>query len=334
MKTRAESAALILTLGLAGFMTMADNWVVSPILPSIAGSIGTTPIGAAVLIPAYMIPFGLFQLVYGPLADRYGKLRVLWVAMIGFTVGCGLTATGASLTGLTIYRALTGAFAAAANPVSLALIGDTVRPEDRQSAIGSFLGISFLGQGLSMGIGGAIAYFVSWHGVFAAYAAFSVVVTTLLIAYTRSLPVSGNPHSQFVAPYRTLLTNGPSLRTYLVLLAEGALVIGSFSFLGAFLSQQFAMNNLGIGLVMTGFGIAAIVAGQRGGAVAGRIGRRRTILAGLLLAALGNLVIFVAGATLAAVVVAIALFGGGFMLSHSTLVTLANNLAFTSGLSP
>ena len=327
MKTRAEAATLILSLGLTGFVVMADNWVVSPILPSIAGSIGSTPIRAAILIPAYMLPFGLLQLFYGPLADRYGKLKVLWAAMIGFTVACGLTAMGASLTSLTVYRALTGAFAAAANPVSLALIGDTMRPEDRQSAIGSFLGISFLGQGLSMGVGGAIAYFVGWHGVFATYAAFSVVVTVLLIGYSRRLSISGNPHSQIIAPYRALLTNGPSLRTYLVLMAEGALVIGSFSFLGAFLSRQFAMNNLGIGLVMTGFGIATIVAGRLSGAVARRIGQKRTVLVGLLLAALGNLLIFATGGTLAVVVLAIALFGGGFMLAHSTLVALANNFA-------
>jgi MFS family permease len=191
LKARAEAATLVLSLGLTGFVVMADNWVVSPILPSIGGSIGTTPIQAAILIPAYMLPLGLLQLFYDPLADRYGKLKVLRVAMIGFTIGWGQTAAGASLTGLTAYRALTGAFAAATNPVSLALIGDTVRSEDRQSAIGLFLGISFLGQGLSMEIDGMIAYFVSWHGVFAAYEAFSLLVTALLIAGSRSLPVSG-----------------------------------------------------------------------------------------------------------------------------------------------
>lgn len=327
MKTRAEAFPLILSLGLTGFIVMADNWVVSPILPSIAGSLGTSSIRTAILISAYMIPFGLLQLVYGPLADRYGKLRVLWIAMVGFTIGSGLTATGTSLTGLVFYRALTGAFAAAANPISLALIGDTVRPEDRQWAIGSFLGISFLGQGLSMGIGGTIAYLASWHVVFASYAAFSAVVTALLITYTRRLPVSGNPHARFLAPYRTLLTNWPSLRIYLMLLVEGMLVLGSFSFLSAFLSHGFAMNNLTIGFVMTGFGIAAIVAGRLSGRVATRIGERLTVMAGLSLAALGNLLIFVSGATLAVVVAAIAVFGAGFMLSHSTLVTLGNGLA-------
>ncbi len=43
MKTRAEAAPLILSLGLAGFVVMADNWVVSPIVPAIARDIATAP---------------------------------------------------------------------------------------------------------------------------------------------------------------------------------------------------------------------------------------------------------------------------------------------------
>ena len=72
-----NESRLILILGLAGFVVMADNWVVSPILPAIASSIEVSPVKAGLIISAYMIPFGLFQLVFGPLADRYGKQLVV-----------------------------------------------------------------------------------------------------------------------------------------------------------------------------------------------------------------------------------------------------------------
>jgi predicted MFS family arabinose efflux permease len=49
---------LIVVLGLAGFIVMADNWVVSPLLPSIAHTVGVAPARAGVLIAAYMLPFG------------------------------------------------------------------------------------------------------------------------------------------------------------------------------------------------------------------------------------------------------------------------------------
>jgi MFS family permease len=66
-------------------------------------------------------------------------------------------------------------------PISLALIGDIFPVQERQGAIGTFLRISFLGQRLSMITGGAIAYFLSWRGVFAGYALLSLIPMILII---------------------------------------------------------------------------------------------------------------------------------------------------------
>jgi MFS family permease len=147
---------IVILLGFLGFMVMADNWVVSPILPAISENIGVAVERAGLLIAAYMIPFGIFQIIFGPLADRYGKKQVITFSIILFTVATGLCAMGFGLTDLAIYRALTGIFAAAVMPISLALIGDIFPVEQRQGAIGTFMGISFLGQGLSMVTGGAV----------------------------------------------------------------------------------------------------------------------------------------------------------------------------------
>jgi MFS family permease len=157
---------LIVVLGLAGFIVMADNWVVAPLLPAIARTFSVDPARAGVLIAAYMLPFGLFQLLYGPLADRYGKLRVVLTTLAFFTVATALGASAAGLGSLTTYRAVTGIFAAATMPVSLALVGDLVPMKERQKAIAAFMGIAFLGQATSMTIGGAIAALSSWRGVF------------------------------------------------------------------------------------------------------------------------------------------------------------------------
>ena len=144
---------LILVLGLAGFIVMADNWVVSPLLPTVAREFSVDPARAGVLIAAYMLPFGLFQLLYGPLADRFGKLRVVTISLALFTVATALCASATGLADLTAFRALTGVFAAATMPVSLALIGDLVPMQGRQKAIATFMGIAFLGQATSMTIG-------------------------------------------------------------------------------------------------------------------------------------------------------------------------------------
>ena len=211
MKTR----KILLILGLAGFVVMADNWVVSPILPSISNDIGVSVARAALIITAYMLPFGLFQLVFGYLADRFGKRQVITVAMVFFTISTGLCSLAAGLTDLAIYRALTGVFAASVMPISLALIGDIFPLKERQSAIGTVMGISFLGQGLSMAIGGSIAYFFNWRGVFVIYAVIAIISTILLLTIGKSIPSIKNPNSKVFAPYLSLLKNSSSLKIYL-----------------------------------------------------------------------------------------------------------------------
>ncbi|MHB8791613.1 MAG: MFS transporter [Desulfobulbaceae bacterium] len=317
----------IFILGLAGFIVMADNWVVSPILPAIAGDLNVPVTRAGLLISAYMIPFGLFQLIFGPLADRYGKRQVITVSMVIFTIATGLCAIGSSLTDLAIYRALTGIFAASVMPVSLALIGDLVPLEQRQAAIGMFMGISFLGQGLSMAIGGSIAYFLNWRGVFALYAALSVLSTLLLFTLGRHIPSKTNPDSRFIRPYFTLLSHRQSAFTYLVVLLEGILIIGSFSYLGGFLEHQFHFNYLTIGLIMTAFGAMAVIGGRLSGKMAPRLGRRKVLLIGLALATAANGLLGALGTNLAVVVTAVGLLGLGFMLAHSSLLTRATMFA-------
>ena len=237
---------LILVLGLAGFIVMADNWVVSPLLPTVAREFSVDPARAGVLIAAYMLPFGLFQLLYGPLADRFGKLRVVTISLALFTVATALCASATGLADLTAFRALTGVFAAATMPVSLALIGDLVPMQGRQKAIATFMGIAFLGQATSMTIGGTIAALSSWRGVFVVYAAVAVVIVVALFVTTRGMAaqLKGDPHSEFLRPYGRLLAHGPSLRTYLVVFVEGLLILGSFSYAGAYADKVLGLETL------------------------------------------------------------------------------------------
>ena len=320
---------LILVLGLAGFIVMADNWVVAPLLPTVAREFSVDPARAGVLIAAYMLPFGLFQLVYGPLADRFGKLRVVTISLALFTVATALCASATGLVDLTAFRALTGVFAAATMPVSLALIGDLVPMHERQKAIATFMGIAFLGQATSMTIGGTIAAVSSWRGVFIVYAAVAVVIVVALFVTTRGMAaqLKGDPHSEFLRPYGRLLAHGPSLRTYLVVFVEGLLILGSFSYAGAYADKVLGLETFGIGLLMAVFGVGVIGGSRLSGRLAQRIGRPRLVALGLGSAAAADLVLAAAGSHLAAFAVAVLLLGLGFMFAHSSLLTTATQFA-------
>lgn len=323
MKTK----TIVLILGLAGFTVLADNWVVSPILPAISADLNVEISRAGLLITAYMIPFGLFQLVFGPLADRFGKRQVIKLAMLFFSISAILCSMAGNILHLAIYRALTGIFAASVIPISLALIGDLVPLSQRQSAIGSFMGISFLGQGLSMAIGGTVAYFLNWRGVFAIYALLAVIPTVLLFTIGRQIPSQRNPDSKLLAPYVKLLSNSISLRTYLVILLEGIFIIGTFSYLGAYISKTYHFNYLYIGLIMTAFGLIAMIGGRLSGRLAANWGRKTVLALGLLLATAADILFYNVGGILPALVLGVALLGFGFILAHSTLLTIATEFA-------
>ena len=84
-------------LGAAAFMVIADARVINPLLHIIANEFGTGVGSAGIIISAYTIPYGLFQLVYGPLGDRIGKLKVMTAAMVAFAVGTAACALAPSI---------------------------------------------------------------------------------------------------------------------------------------------------------------------------------------------------------------------------------------------
>ena len=322
-----DKKKMILILGFAGFVAMADNWVVSPILPAIAQNMNVDVASASIVITAYMLPFGLFQLLYGYLAERLGKRQVITFAISMFTIATALCAFAFTITDLALYRALTGMFAAAIMPISLALIGDLFPVEERQSAIGSFMGISFLGQGLSMAIGGSIAYFLNWRGVFGVYASLAVLSSLLLFTIGKKIPSTKNKDSKALMPYLSLINNPSSLMIYTLVIFEGIFLIGSFSFLGGFIEKTFDLNNFAIGMVMTAFGIMALLAGRKSGKIAAKIGRKKTAAIGLSFAFIANILLVTMGSYLSVVVITVGLMGLGFMMAHSTFLTIATEFA-------
>ena len=247
--------------------------------------------------------------------------------MVLFTVATGLCTFGTGLTSVAAFRALTGLFAASVMPISFALIGDSFPMQERQQALGTFIGISFLGQGLSMAMGGIISYCFNWRGVFLVYAVLSLVPTVLLLKNYRRIPSRKNPDSSIIEPYLELLSNPASLFTYLAIVLEGTFIIGSFSYGGSYLSRVHHYNSLQIGLVMTGFGIMSVIGGRVSGKLANSIGALKVLWIGLLLAAAGDLTIYFLGDNIGLFVVGIATLGLGFIFTHSTLVTRATGFA-------
>lgn len=304
-------------------MVNLDARVVAPLLPTLADELGVSVARAGWLISAYQLPYGLFQLAFGPLADRFGKISVCCYAMAAFSVGTACCALWPSFHAIVTLRALTGAAAAGLIPLTLAYIGDTVPYEKRQTTIAALMASGAAAQAFSTSAGGAIATVASWRAVFPILGALAGAVTLALFVFRkgeRRVAASAGER-RYAAVLRA-----PAMRTLLVLVAaEGFLFMGTFSYLSVLLEERFRLDALGIGLVLALAGVSQMAAAFFLGRLLKRIAERRLVASGGAMMAASYLM-SAFSTHWAVVALACTLLGAGFILCHTTLQTRATEI--------
>jgi MFS family permease len=110
--------------------------MVAPIIPALSDTFGTSAETAGLIVPAYLIPYGIATLAYGLLADRIGIHRVMFTSLAAFAVLTMLTATTQSIEQLMLWRMLTGIGASGVVPLALALVGRLYPYERRGRPLG------------------------------------------------------------------------------------------------------------------------------------------------------------------------------------------------------
>lgn len=323
------SPPLMATLMAAVFMVSAEARVIAPLLPAIAQEFRTSTSAAGLLIAAYSIPYGLFQLVYGPLADRFSRQRVMGVALGLFALGTLVAWLAPSLPALNIVRFCTGAAAAGVIPVALAYVGDAVPYHERQATLGRIVSISSLGGVLSAALGGVIASLLSWRALFLAYGVVALAVAAVLVRLpvVRTRPAGARVGGGLFGPYLAIFRQARvrAFALYGLVFFEGIAANGSQGYLGAFLFERDKLSYAAIGALLTLTGVASMLTGRVVGRLVRRLHEGGMLLAGgammtlaYLLVGLRPLLLFFPLAML--------LSGAGFVIAHSTLQARATEL--------
>lgn len=96
--SRAERREYLLRLlSVATFLIFFQAFMVAPLLPRLAEVFGTSVQRIGLIVPAYLSPYGIATLAYGPVSDRFGRGRVIVASLIAFVVFTALTATAWSV---------------------------------------------------------------------------------------------------------------------------------------------------------------------------------------------------------------------------------------------
>ncbi len=322
----------VVLLSMAGFCSMAAMRVSDPLLPEIAVDFATTAGQASVIGTAFALAYGIFQVAYGPLGDRFGKFHVITLAIAAATATVTAAAMAGSLATLAGLRFLAGAATAATIPLSLAYIGDITSYEQRQPVLARYMTGTILGLLFGQVAGGVIMELAGWRAVFLVLGSLYALVTALLVLELRSHRVvrrrSAHPvrPGHILAQYLAIMRESHPRRVLIAVFFEGFLLYGGIAYLGAFLRSRFALDYGTIGLMLAGFGGGGLVYILMSRPVIRRLGERGMVRTGGACVLLGfALMAVIRDWHLSAL--ANVLIGFGFFLVHNTLQANATQMA-------
>lgn len=320
----------IILLSGAAFFSGAALRICDSLLPRLAHDFDRTPGAAGQVIISFSIAYGLMQLLFGPLGDRFGKARLVCVALFGCTAGALASALAPGFEALVWTRVAWGMAAAGVIPLAMAWIGDTVPYEQRQATLARLLTGTLSGMMAGQLAGGLFAdSALGWRGAFFTLAAGYAVVAVLLLVRVSTTPAPATPAARaplaFVAQLRSVL-QVPWARVVLVaVLAEGIFLLGPMAYLPAYLHLRYGLSLSAASALIALYAVGGLVYAVAARQLVRRLGERRMVLAGGLLMGAGFLAWLLSPLWALAGPIAL-LVGFGTYLYHNTLQTHATQM--------
>src|SRR5579885_797704 len=285
-----ERERLLRMLSLATFLIFFQAYMVAPLIPRLAGVFGVSVQFVGLMVPAYLIPYGISTLFYGLISDRFGRRPIMFASLTAFVFLTALTATAQSAQAMIWWRLLTGIGASGVVPLALALMGDLFPYEQRGRPLGWLFGAMAGGMAFGSTVGVMVEPFIGWRMLFVSVAFAGVMMLTLLLPYRAALGVQVAGASLRLADvflgYLRLLGSMRGGRTYTYVLLNAVFHSGVYTWLGLYFFRRYGLGEVGIGLALLGYGVPGFILGPVIGRAADRWGRRWMIPAGLGIAAL------------------------------------------------
>jgi len=128
------------------------------------------------IVFAFVLGNGIAQLFFGPLVDRFGRRRILLIALGGYIAGSILSIIAGSFALLLAARIFQGIATAGARVASIAIVRDQYSGRKMAEVMSLAVTIFMAAPILAPAIGQLILSFGPWRGIFVALLAYGIVV--------------------------------------------------------------------------------------------------------------------------------------------------------------
>lgn len=184
----------IICLGLLSAIGPFSIDMYLPGFPAIAANLQTTVDQVALSLSSYFIGISVGQLLYGPLLDRYGRKKPLYIGLTIYIIaslGCAMASSVNALIELRCLQALGGCVGMVA---SRAMVRDLFTVKESPKVFSSLMLVIGISPLVAPALGGYFTAGIGWHYIFIFLA---VLVFAILIITSYGLPAGRGPDSSY-----------------------------------------------------------------------------------------------------------------------------------------
>ena len=186
---RAFQVMVAVLCGLVAFLDGFDAQAMGYVAPALTSDLHIARPLLGSVISSGLVGMAVGALVFGPLADRFGRKPILVASALTFGIGSLLTSFATTVEALSAWRVLTGLGLGGALPNAIALTSEYVPRRVQSTAVtGMMCGFS-LGAAFGGVIAAALIPQFGWRSVFIVGGAFPLVIAFASAVW---LPESGS----------------------------------------------------------------------------------------------------------------------------------------------
>lgn len=230
------------------------------------------------VISAYLAGFGIAQLFFGPLSDRFGRRIPLLFGLAVYVVAAFAAAFAPSFELLLILRVIQGTGAAATRVITISVVRDTFGGRAMAEVMSLVFMVFMIIPVVAPSIGQVVMLFSEWHMIFVAMAAIALIFT---IWTAWRLPETLRPEYRrpftpkvIANGFRIVLSNRVSL---FYMLATTAVFGSLFGFINSAQQIYVGIYDLGVWFPVIFAAVASMMAVSSfaNARLVGRFGMRR-----------------------------------------------------------
>ncbi|MCB1475999.1 MAG: MFS transporter [Rhodobiaceae bacterium] len=257
----ARMRLILFTMAGIGFASAMPIRCLDPVLPQIAKEFAISDHDAAYAAVAFGLPFALVQPFLGPVADLFGKLKMIKVCVFTLALMLLASALAPSFWSLIVIRVFQGVASGGIFPISLALVSDIVPVKQRQVLASRIMATTLTGNVLGATVGGVIGDFAGWRTTMLLLFVLIFIAGGLGAYSLRGIKAKPKKFelANLARSYTTIFRNPISYICYPVTFLEGICVFGILPFVATLLAQQGEPRYSVAGLLLGCFALGGVI---------------------------------------------------------------------------